>query len=196
MVAVSIPIFAYLVDLLISKKLPSKPAAIGLVLGGVGGFILLDIWDNYRNIFAAGNSLFLVAALVYALLSKVISKSGKHGSPISFNFWLHMVALGGLMFIIDFEELKRLLLNGDFKFWLNMLYFGVINSGIATTTYFFATTKLGAEKASSFIFIVPSAAVFFSWLIMDETIEHKTLIGGAIALLAVFIINGKLKLGK
>ena len=165
-------------------------------MGGLGGFILLDIWDNYRNIFAAGNSLFLVAALVYALLSKVISKSAKYGSPISFNFWLHMVALGGLLFIIDFDELKRLMIEGDLKFWLNMLYFGVINSGIATTTYFFATTKLGAEKASSFIFIVPSAAVFFSWLIMDEAIEHKTLIGGSIALLAVFIINGTLKIGK
>jgi drug/metabolite transporter (DMT)-like permease len=132
--------------------------------------------------------------LVYALLSKVISKSAKYGSPISFNFWLHVVALIGLSFVVDFHELKRLVLAGDTKFWLNMLYFGVINSSIATTTYFYATTKLGAEKASSFIFIVPSAAVLFSWLLMDETIEIKTIVGGTIAILAVFIINGKLNI--
>lgn len=196
LVAVSIPIFAYLLDLIINKKTPSKSAAIGLLFGGIGGFVLLDMWSNHQNIFAAGNSLFLIAALVYALLSKVISKSAKFGSPISFNFWLHVVALIGLSFVVDFDEFKRLVVGGDLKFWLNMLYFGIINSSIATTTYFYATTKLGAEKASSFIFIVPSAAVFFSWLFMEETIEMKTIIGGSIAILAVFIINGKLSLFK
>jgi len=162
----------------------------------MAGYILLDVWSNYQNIFASGNTLFLIAALVYAVLSKVISKSAKHGSPISFNFWLHIIALIGLTFVVDFGELKRLLLLRDYYFWLNMLYFGIINSSIATTTYFYATTKLGAEKASSFIFIVPSAAVFFSWLIMGEPVEMKTIIGGIIGLLAVFIINEKLKLFK
>jgi drug/metabolite transporter (DMT)-like permease len=192
LVAVCIPIFAYLVDLVINKKRPNKSAAIGLLIGGVAGHILLDICSNYQNIFASGNTLFLIAALVYALLSKVISKSANYGSPISFNFWLHIIALVGLTFVVDFTELKRIVISGDFEFWLNMLYFGIINSSIATTTYFYATTKLGAEKASSFIFIVPSAAVFFSWLIMDEPVEMKTIVGGIIGLFAVFIINEKL----
>lgn len=192
LVAVCIPIFAYLVDLVINKKRPNKSAAIGLLIGGVAGHILLDICSNYQNIFASGNTLFLIAALVYALLSKVISKSANYGSPISFNFWLHIIALVGLTFVVDFTELKRIVISGDFQFWLNMLYFGIINSSIATTTYFYATTKLGAEKASSFIFIVPSAAVFFSWLIMDEPVEMKTIVGGIIGLFAVFIINEKL----
>lgn len=192
LVAVCIPIFAYLVDLVINKKRPNKSAAIGLLIGGVAGYILLDICSNYQNIFASGNTLFLIAALVYALLSKVISKSANYGSPISFNFWLHIIALVGLTFVVDFTELKRIVISGDFEFWLNMLYFGIINSSIATTTYFYATTKLGAEKASSFIFIVPSAAVFFSWLIMDEPVEMKTIVGGIIGLFAVFIINEKL----
>lgn len=196
LVAVTIPVFAYLVDLVINKKLPNKAAVIGLLIGAMAGYILLDVWSNYQNIFASGNTLFLIAALVYAVLSKVISKSAKHGSPISFNFWLHIIALIGLTFVVDFGELKRLLLLRDYYFWLNMLYFGIINSSIATTTYFYATTKLGAEKASSFIFIVPSAAVFFSWLIMGEPVEMKTIIGGIIGLLAVFIINEKLKLFK
>jgi drug/metabolite transporter (DMT)-like permease len=191
LVAVSIPVFAYLLDLIVNKTVPSKHAIIGLVLGGIGGVVLLEVWSNYQNIFAAGNTYFLIAAVVYALLSKVISKSNKYGSPISFNFWLHLVALVGLSFVVNFDELVRLMTTGDRKFWLNMLYFGVINSSIATTTYFYATTKLGAEKASSFIFIVPSAAVFFSWLLMDELVELKTLIGGVIGIAAVFIINAK-----
>lgn len=193
LVAVTIPIFAYILEVIVKRALPKKWAAIGLILGGIGGVILLDIWSNYQNIFAAGNSIFLLAALVYALLSKVISKSSNYGSPISFNFWLHIIALVGLSFVVNYDELLRLLSLKDIKFWLNMLYFGVINSGLATTTYFFATTKLGPEKASSYIFIVPSAAVFFSWIFMDEAVEPKTIIGGTIAILAVFIINGKLK---
>ena len=192
LVAVSIPLFAYLMDLVMNKKIPNKIAVLGLFLGALGGFILLDVWGNYHQIFAAGNSLFLVSASVYALLSKVISKSSSYGSPISFNFWLHVVALIGLTFVVDFKEFERVVTQGDIKFWLNMLYFGVINSSIATTTYFYATTKLGAEKASSFIFIVPSAAVFFSWLLMEEAVEIKTVVGGSVAVLAVLMINGKM----
>ena len=57
----------------------------------------------------------------------------------------------------------------------------------------FFIVKWKRKNISSFIFIVPSAAVFFSWLLMDETIELKTIIGGTTAIFAVFIINGKLK---
>lgn len=192
LVAVSIPIFAYLVEVIINKSIPKKWALLGLLIGVIGGSIILDVWTNYQNIFAADNSLFLIAAFVYALLTKATSQSAKYGSPVSFNFWLHIIALIGLSFVVDLNELYRVIVNGDLKFWGNMFYFGIINSSIATTTYFYATTKLGPEKASSFIFIVPSTALFFSWLIMDEQVEAHTVVGGALAILAVFIINRKM----
>lgn len=190
-VTILIPILTFLVTLVIKRKLPEKIELLGLLLGATAGSILLNLWVSYQDVFSSGNLYFLTAAFIYALLSKVISQSGKFGSPVSFNLWLHTFAVFLLSFTVDFEEVLHLITNGGSKFWLNMLYFGVINSSLATTTYFYATTKLGADKASSFIFIVPSTAVFFSWLIMDESIELRTIIGGILGLIAVSVINRK-----
>lgn len=189
LVTVSIPIFTYVISLVLTRKLPNKNALAGLTVGAIGGSILLNIWEDYANLLAAGNSFFLVASLVWAILAKITSGSQKFGSPISFNFWLHLISVIVLSFLADFSEIINILQNGDQKFWLNIFYFAVINSSLATTTYFYATTKLGAEKASSFIFIVPSAAVTCSWLFLDEAIEIRTIIGGLLGLLAVFVIN-------
>ena len=59
----------------------------------------------------------------------------------------------------------------------------------ATTVYFFGTTRLGPEKASAFIFIVPVTALFFSVLLLGEHLEITTIIGGIMTMLAVYLIN-------
>jgi len=191
LVANSIPIFTYIISLAVTKKWPSKNAIWGLAIGAVGGIILINVWDNYTNVFAAGNSYFIAGAFVWAILAKITSGSSRFGSPVSFNFWLHLVAVIVLTFLADFQEISQILINGDVKFWTNIFYFGVINSSVATTLYFYSTTKLGAEKASSFIFIVPSAAVLFSWIFMNEPVTFRILIGGILGIAAVFIINRK-----
>ena len=62
---------------------------------------------------------------------------------------------------------------------------------VATSYYFYATTKIGAERASSFIFLVPISAALSSWFFIGEIIRYYTIIGGILGMLAVFIINFK-----
>ena len=54
---------------------------------------------------------------------------------------------------------------------------------------FFATTKLGPSKASSFIFIVPITAPIFSMLFIGEKLGISTIIGGIMTMTAVYLIN-------
>lgn len=193
LVTVSIPIIASFIGLVLNKRVPAKQEQIGLILGLIAGGILLSIWNKYDTLLDSGNLYFLCAAVVYASINKVTSISSRFGHPVSFNAWLHSLALVGLAVITDFSEVTAIFQNADSKFWSNMIYFGVVNSSFATTTYFFMTTKLGAEKASTFLFLVPSTAVLFSWLLLGETIYVNTIIGGLLGLVAVFIINGKIK---
>ena len=58
-----------------------------------------------------------------------------------------------------------------------------------TTVYFFGTTRLGPEKASSFIFTVPVAALFFSLILIGERLEITTLLGGIMTMTAIYLIN-------
>ncbi|NJB83973.1 DMT family transporter [Wenyingzhuangia aestuarii] len=185
------PIFAYIIGLFISKILPKKQEYIGLVIGFIAGMTLLKVWDNGHEILNTGNIYFLLAAFVWAVMSKISSHANKFGNAIGFSFWTHIVAAVGLSFFVNFKELVQLFSTADAKFWGNILYFGIVNSALATTVFLYVTAKIGAEKASTYIFIVPSTAVLTSWLFIGESILWNTVVGGALGILAVFIINGK-----
>ena len=185
------PIFAFILGLVLSKQLPTKYEAIGLGIGVIAGMVLLQAWENSEAIFASGNLYFVVAGWVWAFMSKVSSKGGGSSHPVTFSFWVQTIAVVGMSCIVDFREVVSLVQNGDNKFWLNLLWFGTINSAVATSCFFYATMQLGAEKASTFLFLVPAGAVFSSWLFLDEPVMFHTLIGGSIGILAVFVINRK-----
>lgn len=186
------PVFAFVIGLVVSKIVPNKMEIIGLILGVLAGVILLKIWQNFDALFASGNSYFLLAAFLWAVMIKLISNANRFGNAMAFSLWLHVVAAFGFLFIVDFEEVKYLLTNGDLKFWLNILYFGTINSAIATTCFMYASARIGAEKASSFIFIVPTMSVVGALIFHQEPLLWNTVLGGILGVLAVFIINGKL----
>ena len=186
------PIFAYLIGLIISRVLPKKMEIVGLIIGVFAGSVLLNVWSEGREgLFDLGNSLFLISALTWAIMSKFSSQSHRFGHSVTFIFWMHVFTVIGFTLFTDLNEVSQILQTGDTKFWLNMIYFGTINSTLATTCYLYAASKLGAEKASSFIYLVPSAALFGSWLFLGEEVLLHTVIGGVLGVLAVFIINKK-----
>ena len=80
---------------------------------------------------------------------------------------------------------------GDVKFWGNLFFSATITTSLATTFYFVATSKIGASKASSFIFMVPFSAALGSWIFLGEAIELHTIIGGILGIAAVYILNRK-----
>jgi drug/metabolite transporter (DMT)-like permease len=110
---------------------------------------------------------------------------------MSFSLWQYLITLLCLLPAFSFVEFKTILFIRDQTFWLNLLFSSAIVTTLATTLYFYATTKLGAEKASSYIFLVPFAAALSSWLFLDETIHAHTITGGLIGIAAVYMINKK-----
>ena len=187
------PIFSFMIGLVISRQLPTKYETIGLGIGILAGMILLQVWENASGIFASGNLYFVVAGAIWALMGKISSNGGKSAHPISFSFWLQTTAAIGMTFLVDFDEVLTIIQNGDTKFWLNMVWFSSINSAIATSCFFYATMKIGAEKTSTFMFVVPAGAVFSSWLFLDEPVLIHTLIGSILGIMAVFVLNTKQK---
>lgn len=184
------PIMAYTLNIFIKRKLPSRNEATGLVLGIVAGSILLQMWNNTR-LLDSGNLYFLLAALTWAVMSKFTAKGSMHGSSISFSLWQYLVTLLCLLPLANFAEMRAALHIKDAAFWLNLVFSSAIVTTMATTIYFYSTTRLGAEKASSFIFLVPLAAAMSSWLMLGEQIKVHTAVGGILGITAVYFINKK-----
>ncbi|MBN2870836.1 MAG: EamA family transporter, partial [Campylobacterales bacterium] len=57
------------------------------------------------------------------------------------------------------------------------------------TIYFIASGKMGSGRASSYMFLVPVCALASSYVLLDEIPSVPLLIGGAISMMAVYLIN-------
>lgn len=183
------PVMAYALGLFLERRAPNRYEAFGLLAGLAAGFFLLKLWSSYQEIRAAGNLYFLAAAAVWAVLSKLTSSARHYGASISFSLWMYLITVGAIGLVTDFTDVGHMLTTGDLRFWANMVLFSFIVTTLATTFYFFATTQLGAERAGSFIFLVPAAGAFSAWLFLDEQIYSHTIIGGLLGIFAVYQLN-------
>lgn len=187
------PIMAYALGILIDWRRPGRNESIGLGLGIIAGLFLLQIWENVNILKDPANGLFLLSAFLWSAMSKFTSKSAKYGSPFAFSWWMYVVTVVVLIPLMDAGATLKMIQTTEWKFWGILLFTSVIVTTLATTMYFFATAKIGAEKASSFIFTVPFTAAISSWLIEGEKIEWHTIVGGILGIGAVFMINRKVQ---
>lgn len=187
------PLFAFLIGLVVDWRKPSLKESIGLGLGLVAGVMLLQLWNGTAILFQAGNLLFLGSAFLWATASKITSKAANYGSPFAFTWWLYVITFCCLIPISDLKETFEMVKITSIHFWGNLLFGSIIVTTLATTAYFYATSKIGAEKASSFIFTVPFTAAISSFLILNEQIHWHTIVGGILGIAAVYVINMKRK---
>lgn len=191
LVTIMNPLMAYTIGIFLNRRWPTRNETIGLILGIIAGGILLQLWHNANALFDTGNLFFLLSALTWAVMSKFTSRGAMYGSSLGFSLWQYVVTLACLAPFMDVPELKAAFAITDSVFWLNLFFSSVIVTAGATTMYFYTTTRLGAEKASSFIFLVPLAASVSSWLFLGEHILPHTAIGGVLGIAAVYIMNKK-----
>lgn len=185
------PIVSYLLMLILAQRRPTRNESIGLITGAIAGLILLKVWDRWNTILDAGNIYFLLASFTWAFLSIFTSKSGKYGSPISFSLWMYGICTIIMLMLTSPTENIGLLVQGDAYFWGNILFSATITTSLATTFYFVATSRFGASKASSFIFLVPFSAALGSWIFLGEIPEWHTVMGGLLGIGAVYILIKK-----
>jgi drug/metabolite transporter (DMT)-like permease len=183
------PIISYTIAMIINKQKPTISVAIGLLLGLIAAIFLLHIWQGGEAILQSGNLFFICSCVVWALLSRITAVAQRYGSALAYTWWMYVVCAAILSVFANHTKVIAMLNAGDAIFWGNLIFNAVINTGIATTIFFFATTQMGSARTSSFIYIVPFAAAISSWIIFNEQIKWYTIVGGAIGLCAVWCLN-------
>ena len=185
-----IPINTFLLMAIFFGKKITKKIFFALLLGIFGVLVTLNIWKfSYQQIFTIYNQYFLLASLLWAILSIV---SGKvNDTPILvFIFYVYlMTTLLVMFFFIDIQELKYIQYDGIF--WLHILTLSIFATTFSTIIYFIGIRKLGTSEINSFMFLVPVFAILFGAFCLKEKINFSTIIGTTITIVAVKIINSK-----
>lgn len=164
-----------------------KKDIFALILGAIGVATILNIWIfSLEQILVTANLYFIYASFAWSFLTITNSKLKSIGHLI-FTFYVYIFTTIIGFFITPFESGN--ILSMDWIFWLNFLSISIVSTTFATSIYFVAITKLGANEASSFIFLVPFNAIFLSWLFLDEPIYITTIIGTILTITAVSMLN-------
>ncbi|WP_304544993.1 DMT family transporter [Sulfurimonas microaerophilic] len=183
------PIMTFLlVAILFRNKLQTRQY-FGLLLGLVGGYILLQLGD-FSLFLNSANLYFLFCATIWAGVTVLSQHSQKHIHPIHYSFFISVVATL-FMFFYSYDSDLMVVFDQDFKFWISMIYLAVFGQTIATTIFFIASGKLGSEKTSSYMFLVPVFALLSASILLDEPMQIHVIIGGIISMVAVYFINKK-----
>jgi drug/metabolite transporter (DMT)-like permease len=187
------PILTFALSSVLFRKKFTTLQSLGLFLGFASGICIVAPWRLHLATFASSAVFFFAAcALIWAMLTIMSQRLQRSASAIGYSFYLFLfTALIQLPFCAK-SELMALPSMG-LSFWANIFFLGALASTFSNTVYFLASRRIGAGRASSFMFVVPLCAVVLSALILKETPSPSTLGGGCAAVIAVWLINRKVK---
>jgi drug/metabolite transporter (DMT)-like permease len=183
------PVLTFLAARAIEKRRPGVVETAGVLLGIAGSAILLRVWRfSLAELAASGNLFFLLAAVTWAALTLLSQRVQRRVTFISYSFYVNAFStLMNLPWALREGVVVRA--GRPVLFWLNLAYLALVGTSFATTVYFRASRRLGARQASSYMFLVPALAPLISFLVIGEMPEPATLLGGPLAVLAVYLIN-------
>ncbi|WP_428738539.1 DMT family transporter [Sulfurimonas sp.] len=183
------PIMTFLLVAILFKNRLQTRQYFGLLLGLIGGYILLRL-DNFNLFLNSANLYYLLCATIWAGVTVLSQHSQKYIHPIHYSFYISIVATV-FMFFYSYNSNLSIVFDQGLNFWIALIYLAVFGQSIATTIFFLSSGKLGSEKTSSFMFLVPVFALFSASLLLDEPMQLHVIVGGIISMLAVYFINKK-----
>ncbi|QOY52262.1 DMT family transporter [Candidatus Sulfurimonas baltica] len=183
------PIMTSLLVFIVFKNKLGDRQYFGLFLGLIGGVVMLEL-SSLEQFLNGSNIYFLLCAIIWAGVTVLSQHSQRHIHPVHYSFFISVVATV-VTFLYAFNSDLMSVFNQGSRFWIALIYLAVLGQSVATTIFFTASGKLGSEKTSSFMFLVPLFALLIAWIVLDEDIQTHIIIGGTLSLFAVYFINKK-----
>ena len=73
--------------------------------------------------------------------------------------------------------------------WVSFVFLGVLGTGVAFVWFYEGVRTLGPARTAVFVNLVPVFAILLGWLLLGERVDASMLIGGAIVIAGVWLLN-------
>jgi drug/metabolite transporter (DMT)-like permease len=195
-IAALVPLFIVLFTVWLSKCAKiTRWMIVGLVAGFLGVLIIFyDYVGQLQNrSFVFGIVLALLSTLSWSF-GTVYTAKQKPPIDILFSVGLQMLIAGIVVLIVCGITGKYInLATAGHESWLAISYLVVFGSLVAYSAYVFAISKLPATLVSVYAYINPVVAVLLGWLLLSEKMNANMLLGTAITLGGVYVVNHEFK---
>jgi len=210
-----VPLFTVVLASLVLHDEPITPARIVGLLVGFSGVILLalpsltgssDVEDGFLAV--AGMAGLVLASLSYAIAA-VYARHRLSGRPlvvepdgstralsaleISFGQLLvGMVIMTAAAVLFERPAGGVLALPQEQNAIVAILLLGLLGTGVAFLIYFAIIGRWGATRATLIAYVIPIVAIALGFLILDERLRPIELVGAALIIGGVLIVNNRL----
>lgn len=168
----------------------SPALMFGLVIGLLGVAVLVDpAWSG-----TSARYMYL-AVLVILLGSQawsggsVLAKRRIRGVSSLLSSAVHALSAGVFLFLVDLAVRGGAWPRASLQAWLALGYLALFGSIIAYSAYVYLVNHMAPARAGTYSYINPVVAVFLGWLILDEPVTWRLVVGGLIILTGLFLVR-------
>lgn len=182
------PVFTALLSVAVLKERLTGIGWLGILLA-FAGVALIALSGGRGLRFTPGALLILLAATVaavYSILSKQLLR--RHAA---LEFTCYSIWAGTLPLLVFLPGLLRRLPVAAPQATFAVIYLGIFPAAIAYVLWNYALARMPASLLSSFLYLSPVLASLIAWVWLGEVPALLTLVGGAIAILGVILVQTK-----
>ena len=191
------PVFMALLGWLLLREKLGWVKVSGIALAAIGVLLVVTRGDlvalTMGRFGAPGDLLILVSAPNWAIFS-VLSRRGLKEQPAA-RMMLYVMGFGWLFTSLlffwspGFTDIARLTFDG----WLGVGFLGIACSGLAYIFWYDALQALPASQVGVFLYLEPLVAVVVAAIILGEPLLVVSLLGGAVILAGVWLVQANFK---
>lgn len=192
-IVASTPVFMAMLGRLVLGEKLSWPRAAGIALAALGVLLVVSKDDPATLLAgkfgAPGDVLILLSAPNWAVFS-VLSRGALRKHPAT-RMMFYVMTIGWLFTSVllftgpGLSEIGRITPRG----WAALAFLGIACSGLAYMAWYDALQHMPASQVGALLYLEPLVAMTVAAVVLSEQILLSTLVGGAVILLGVWLVN-------
>jgi len=167
------------------------PKMIGLIVGIVGLFMVMDIDPDqlgWSGITLLMELLVITGAIAWAASNVILKKRLEQNDKLQFTAWQMVFGTIALwLYTFLFEQGEKITF--DWVALSCLLYAGVLSSAIGFLLWSFILAKGNAMKASVSLLLVPVIGSICSWIFLGEALSGISIIGIIFVAAGIGVVN-------
>jgi DME family drug/metabolite transporter len=186
----SAPVIVAVLSAIIARKLPQPVVLMALACAIAGTLLLVQVEPNGQHdpFDVIGGVLFaLLSGLLYALNVLVGGKLGANASVHP----LQTVAVGfsfGALVLWVIGLQSGLVTRYPALGWVGLVYLGVVATAFAYAMFYAGMRSTSSTAASIATLMEPLTATILAWLLFNEPLSSRVLLGGGLLISAMLLL--------